>query len=166
MKRLRAVTVGLVLASAMFALGWYANVAAQQGSRPRVGVESLAASAKSDSWAPQFPRDGAEKVFENERVIVWDETYTTEPHMHMHMRDVVVVALEDGVGRTVRPDGTSRDIPLKGGKIPRFSSYMKAGAGPHAEFATDPKRVPRKLWIELKGTELPGLRPDGRFPKK
>src|SRR5438445_12988692 len=43
-----------------------------------------------------FPRPGTKKVFENERVIVWDSTWTlgVATPMHFHDKDVVVVFLE------------------------------------------------------------------------
>jgi hypothetical protein len=60
-----------------------------------------------------FPRPGVKKVFENERVIVWD--YTWKPGvatpMHFHDKDVVVLFLEDGDLKSTTPDGQSVVTP-------------------------------------------------------
>ncbi len=55
-----------------------------------------------------FPRPGQlKKVFEDERVIVWDYTWTPgQPTpMHFHDKDVVVVYLADGALTSTTPDG-------------------------------------------------------------
>lgn len=54
-----------------------------------------------------FPRPGTKKVFENDRVIVWDSTWTpgVATPMHFHDKDVVVVFLEDGDLKSTAPDG-------------------------------------------------------------
>jgi hypothetical protein len=108
-------------------------------------------------WSPQFPREGAIKVFENDRVVVWEQVWPNSLHMHKHVRDIITIGLDDGGIKSTRPDGTvsrtmlSRTIP--GGKTPGFVGYATAGLGPHAEQADDPKSPPRALVIELKGTE-------------
>jgi len=54
-----------------------------------------------------FPRPGTKKVFENDRVIVWDSTWTpgVATPMHFHDKDVVVIFLEDGDLKSTTPDG-------------------------------------------------------------
>jgi hypothetical protein len=54
-----------------------------------------------------FPRPGTKKLFENDRVIVWDSTWTpgVATPMHFHDKDVVVVFLEDGDLKSTTPDG-------------------------------------------------------------
>lgn len=54
-----------------------------------------------------FPRPGTKKVFENDRVIVWDSTWTpgVATPMHFHDKDVVVVFLENGDLKSTTPDG-------------------------------------------------------------
>ena len=56
-----------------------------------------------------FPREGVKKVFENNRVMVWDYTWTPgKPTvMHFHDKDVVVVYLADGKLKSTTPDGKS-----------------------------------------------------------
>ena len=63
---------------------------------------------ENKSGYPQaFPRPGTTKVFENDRVIVWDSTWTlgVATPMHFHDKDVVVVFLEDGDLKSTTPDG-------------------------------------------------------------
>jgi len=54
-----------------------------------------------------FPRPGTKKLFENNRVIVWDSTWTpgVATPMHFHDKDVVVIFLEDGDLKSTTPDG-------------------------------------------------------------
>jgi hypothetical protein len=56
-----------------------------------------------------FPREGVKKLFENNRVIVWDYTWTPgKPTvMHFHDKQVVVVYLADGKLKSTTPDGKS-----------------------------------------------------------
>ena len=54
-----------------------------------------------------FPRPGSKKLLENERVIVWDYTWTPgiPTPMHFHDKDVVVVFLQDGDLKSTTPEG-------------------------------------------------------------
>jgi hypothetical protein len=54
-----------------------------------------------------FPRPGSKKILENDRVIVWDYTWTpgVPTPMHFHDKDVVVVFLDDGDLSSTTPDG-------------------------------------------------------------
>ncbi len=54
-----------------------------------------------------FPRPGSKKILENDRVIVWDYTWTpgVATPMHFHDKDVVVVFLEEGDLSSTTPDG-------------------------------------------------------------
>jgi hypothetical protein len=56
-----------------------------------------------------FPRPGVRKVLENERIIVWDYSWTPNvpTPMHFHDKDVVVVYLADGALKSTTPDGQS-----------------------------------------------------------
>lgn len=69
--------------------------------------DAVVAPLENKSGYPQaFPRPGAKKLFENERVIVWD--YTWEPGkpsaMHFHDKDVVGVDLANGVVKATTED--------------------------------------------------------------
>jgi hypothetical protein len=65
-----------------------------------------------------FPRPGSRKILENERVIIWDYTWTTgQPTpMHFHDKDALVVYLKNGALKSTTPDGKSVVNPLTVGK--------------------------------------------------
>ncbi len=60
-----------------------------------------------------FPRPGSNKRLDNDRVLVWDYTFTSgEPSpMHFHDKDVVVVYMENGSLRSTTPEGQSQVNP-------------------------------------------------------
>ena len=57
-------------------------------------------------YPPAFPRPGSIKAFENDRVVIWNYTWTPNvpTPMHFHDKDVVVVYLEDGDLKSTTPD--------------------------------------------------------------
>ncbi len=128
-----------------------------------VGVTAMARAqadrAASKKWPPQFPREGATKLFENEHVIVWEQVgRPKDAFMHKHIRDILNFGIDPGGGIGVlNPDGS------KGGrssltqtiynKSPNGITYTKAGLGPHAEVMTDPSNPGRSIFVEIKGTE-------------
>jgi hypothetical protein len=63
--------------------------------------------ANTSGYPLAFPRPGSKKILENERVIVWDYTWTpgVATPMHFHDKDVVVVFLDDGDLSSTTPDG-------------------------------------------------------------
>lgn len=126
-----------------------------------LGVAGM--TAQSDrapqKWPPQFPREGATKLFENEHVIVWEQIgRPKEAFVHKHIRDILNFGIEPGGGIGVlNPDGS------KGGgssltqtiynKTPNNITYTKSGLGPHAEVMNDPSNPGRSIFVEIKGTE-------------
>ena len=120
-----AITVGPT-ATAVFvpkgqAIGGGGNSLVITGdTRPRAAQESrdlaLLIELKDHTVAPltntsgqpdAFPRPGILKLLENDRVIVWDYTWTVNAptQMHFHSKDVVVMFLEDGPLQSTTPDG-------------------------------------------------------------
>lgn len=85
--------------------------------------EFEASSPSGESEVPSaFPRDGATKRLENDRVVIWDYRWTagsTTP-MHHHDRDSVVVFLEDGALRSTTPDDATAVVEMAPGHA-RFS---------------------------------------------
>jgi len=65
-----------------------------------------------------FPRPGIKKVLENDRVIIWDYTWTTgQPTpMHFHDKDTVVVYLKNGALKSTTLDGKFVVNPLTVGR--------------------------------------------------
>ena len=60
-------------------------------------------------YADAFPREGAKKLLENDRVVVWDFSWTPgkPTAMHFHDKDVVAVYLGNGDLSSTTPDGKS-----------------------------------------------------------
>jgi hypothetical protein len=67
----------------------------------------VAPIANTTGYPLAFPRPGSKKILENDRVIVWDYTWTpgVPTPMHFHDKDVVVVFLDDGDLSSTTPDG-------------------------------------------------------------
>jgi hypothetical protein len=69
-----------------------------------------------------FPRDGAQKMFENDRAIAWKFSWTpgVAVPMHHHDKDTVMVFRYDGPIRSTNPKGEVSILPFGRGEI-RFS---------------------------------------------
>jgi hypothetical protein len=128
-----------------------------------VGVTATAPAqadrAASRKWPPQFPREGATKLFENERVIVWEQVgRPKDVFVHKHIRDILNFGIDPGGGITVlnadgsKGAGSSLTQSIYD-KRPNGITYTKAGLGPHAEVMTDPGNPGRSIFVEIKGTE-------------
>jgi hypothetical protein len=102
-----------------------------KGTTPKVEGRSIMIDLKDHPVAPiantsgyplAFPRPGSKKIFENERVIVWDYTWTpgVATPMHFHDKDVVVVFLDDGDLSSTTTDGKVTVNSFKPGAI-RFN---------------------------------------------
>ena len=107
----------------------------------------------SKKFPPLFPRSGATKVFENDKVVIWDDyTNSTEPYMHIHVRDTISILVQDGPIRSIDENG-KETVSAGNSVVPSFLVYTRAPRGPHSEAAVDPSRPRRIFRIELKGTE-------------
>ena len=122
---------------------------------------ALAEQPAEKQWSPQFPREGATKLFENDYVIVWEQIgRPKEPFAHKHIRDILTFGVEPGRVEVLGPD-LERPTGSLGGSFteriysrgPNTLSYSKAGLGPHVEMAPDPDNVPISIFVEIKGTE-------------
>ena len=92
-----------------------------------------------------FPREGVKKLVENNRVIVWDYTWTPgKPTvMHYHDKDVVVTYLADGDLRSTTPEGKSDVNKISFGLV-RFN------APDRSHFEELVKGAARAIIVELK----------------
>lgn len=92
-----------------------------------------------------FPRPGVKKILENNRVVVWDYTWTpNEPTaMHFHDKDVVVVFLQEGALKSTTPDGQATVNELTPGKV-----QFNRGNRVHTEVLV--KGTSRAIITELK----------------
>jgi len=92
-----------------------------------------------------FPRPGSKKILENDRVIVWDYTWTPDvaTPMHFHDKDVVVVFLDDGDLKSTTPDGKETVNEYKPG-----TTRFNLGGRTHTETLIRGKQ--RAIITELK----------------
>src|SRR5690348_14791051 len=69
----------------------------------------FAAFAQAQTYPPAFPRAGARKLFDNQRVAVWDVVWPKgQPSpRHQHRFDQISVTLVGGTVRITRLDGSS-----------------------------------------------------------
>jgi hypothetical protein len=82
----------------------------------------VAAIENTSGYPLAFPRPGAKKILENNRVIVWDCIWTlaVATPVHFHDKDLVAVFLEDGDLKSTTPDGQSVVNPRTPGEV-RFA---------------------------------------------
>ena len=89
-----------------------------KGTPPKITGRSIVIDLKDHPVPPientsgyplAFPRPGVKKILENDRVIVWDYTWTpgVPTPMHFHDKDVVVLFLKDGDLKSTTLDGQS-----------------------------------------------------------
>ena len=114
----------------------------------------LAAPSSGQQLPPAFPRPGATKVLENDRVIVWDVQLQKgqRAELHTHPYDIVSVTLTDGGHQDNGADGLTEERMFKMGDVrftPKGRTHFEVGL-------TDPPR--RAIITELKPV-APGLEP-------
>ena len=132
--------------------------------RPAVFGLALAAvlvrSPIGQELPPAFPRDGAKKILENERVIVWDVQLQKGQRvaMHTHPYDIVSVTLTPGGHQDIGADGVAEERVFKMGDVrftPKGRTHVEVGL-------TDPPR--RAIVTELKPV-APGGKPSAsKYP--
>jgi hypothetical protein len=98
--------------------------------------------ANTSGYPLAFPRPGAKKILENEKVIVWDNTWVAGP-MHFHAKDTIAVFLEDGDVKSTSLDGTVVVSPHTAGT----ASFNRANRT-HTEMLASGKQ--RAIITELK----------------
>jgi hypothetical protein len=101
--------------------------------------------ANRSGYVDAFPREGAQKLFENTRVIVWEVRFTPgKPSaMHFHDKDVVAIYLDNGEMASTTPDGKSAPRPASFGEA-RFNPRDRT----HSELLV--KGSMRLIAVELK----------------
>ena len=92
-----------------------------------------------------IPRPGSRRVLENDRVIVWDYTWTpgVATPVHFHDKDVVVVYLADGALTSTTPDQVSTVNE-------HFFGFAKFNPGNRVHTETLTRGSARAIIIELK----------------
>jgi predicted metal-dependent enzyme (double-stranded beta helix superfamily) len=87
-----------------------------------------------------FPREGAVKRLENDRVAIWEYLWTKTPSpMHFHDKDVVVVVMEGGEIESTTPDGKSRVT-----RVVRREASFTPGNRAHSEHSS--RGPPAPYW--------------------
>ena len=66
------------------------------------------------SYPPAYPRPGATKLLENDRVVVWDITWLKQQYpLHRHIYDLAGVYYMPGDRLITSTDGTKRPVSTK-----------------------------------------------------
>ncbi len=96
----------------------------------------------------QFPRAGARRLLETDRIRVWDQTWTPDVRiaLHMHYVPTAAVFLEGGRLQTFEADG--RPNPPFGRSRGDVLALAAPLAAPHEEEQVEGR--PRAVWIEFK----------------
>jgi quercetin dioxygenase-like cupin family protein len=115
-----------------------------------------ACSLPAQNYPPPFPREAAQKLFENDRVAVWDVTWPKgQPTaMHEHPVDQLSVTLVGGTVRVTRLGGTPTVNESKPGSVvltPQGTVHMEEGLSDIPQ---------RKIMLQLK----PSLPQSDRTP--
>jgi hypothetical protein len=103
---------------------------------------------QSQVFPPPFPRDGATKVFENARVIVWDVAWLKQPYpVHRHVYDYAGVYYSNGARIVISDQG--RRSPTTSVAWDTF--FFRRGVTHSEEGASD---VPlQAVFVEFKEAE-------------
>ncbi len=106
----------------------------------------LQTPAPPQNLPPAYPRPGATKLFENDRVQVWNIAWPTgQPSpLHRHIYDLVGVYYEPGDRMIISPDGAKRPVSTKAGAI----AFQLKGVT-HVEEGTSESPL-RAVFIEMK----------------
>jgi hypothetical protein len=110
-------------------------------------------------FPPMFTQPGVRKVYEDERVIVWDELMTNGPAIwHKHVRDQLSFHFQHGLVQYFWDDGrietrmSDEDVFYP---LPHVGGLVRAGLL-HGERNPDPSKGQRRnFFIEFKGSEPP-----------
>jgi hypothetical protein len=109
-----------------------------------------------------YPRPGTTKMFENDRIIVWNISWLKQTYpLHRHPYDLVGVYYKPGDRMIVSTEGNRRPVSTKAGEI----AFQRRGVTHIEEGASDPPL--RAVFVEIKdeapsgGTETSadGFRP-------
>jgi hypothetical protein len=109
------------------------------------------------AYPPAWPREGATRLFENDRVIAWETVWKADvaQPVHEHKYDLTGVFLRWGRIKVTRPDGTVSDNP-EPFEVPR--PYFQAKGVIHTEEGVGhPER--HAISIEIKENGPPPLEP-------
>ena len=120
-----------------------------------------AGPSPAQTYPPPFPREAARKLFENDRVAVWDVTWPKgqATAMHQHPVDQISVTLVGGAVRVTRLGATPVVNESELGSV----VFTSKGTVHMEEGLSD---VPqRKIMLQLKSSESPSGSPVSGVPE-
>ncbi len=107
---------------------------------------------QTNSYPPAYPRVGATKLLENDRVVVWDITWLKQAYpVHRHRYALAGVYYTRGDRLIISLDGTRRPVSTEAGD----TAYQAAGVT-HIEEGTSDSPL-RAVFFEMKDAEASGL---------
>src|SRR6266705_3470307 len=100
----------------------------------------------AQSLPPAYPRPGAVKILDNDRVQVWNIAWLKgQPlPLHRHIYDLVGVYYEPGDRMIISPEGAKRPVTTKAGDI----AFQRKGVT-HVEEGTSEAPL-RAVFVEMK----------------
>ena len=125
-----------------------------------LALASLLMQTAPMSLPPAYPRTGAVKILDNDRVQVWNIAWLKDQPspLHRHLYDLVGVYYEPGDRLIISPEGAKRPVSTKAWEI----AFQKAGVTHIEEGVSDAPL--RSVFVEMKqpgpyGTEAVGNAP-------
>lgn len=114
--------------------------------RVAIALLSLVAQYSAAKLPPAYPRAGATKILDTDRVQVWNIAWLKgQPSpLHRHLYDLVGVYYEPGDRMIISPEGTKRPVSTKAWDI----AFQKEGVT-HIEEGTSEAPL-RAVFVEMK----------------
>jgi predicted metal-dependent enzyme (double-stranded beta helix superfamily) len=111
-----------------------------------IAVLSVVVQTPAAKLPPAYPRAGATKILDNDRVQVWNIAWLKgQPSpLHRHLYDLVGVYYEPGDRMIISPEGAKRPVSTRAWDI----SFQKAGVT-HIEEGTSDAPL-RAVFVEMK----------------
>ena len=106
----------------------------------------LAVLGHAQSYPPAFPRPGATKLFENDKVVVWNIAWLKgQPTpLHRHIYDLTGVYYEPGDRMIIAVDGSKRPVSTKA-----WDTVFQQKGVTHIEEGTSESPL-RAVFVEMK----------------
>jgi hypothetical protein len=119
----------------------------------------LLAIAQQAPYPPAYPRNGATKLLENDRIIVWNIIWLKQQYpIHQHPYDLAGVYYMPGDRMIVSVDGSKRPVSTKAGDI----AFQRKGVT-HIEEGTSDAPL-HAVFFEMKEPAPSGMRDTAPSP--
>ena len=126
----------------------------------------VSASTFAEDAPSPFPRDGAKKLKENDRVVFWEVTWEkgNSTGMQTTQRDLIYITMEEGGVKVTRPDKTSTTEFDRFGSVgfePKGTARAQEGVSdkPRRAIVVELKPLASAKKIEIKTDGLPNTFP-------